>query len=179
MIGRLTGEGEEVKKIIGIFSHKQCHFSIAQKTKVGHHVPRINISISHNSSDMWHNYKYSLLSVDMKTKVVQHVPRINISISHKRCDMGKVKSDMWLLSDIPIFLNLGWGGGRGGGWTEVIKSMDDLSVSRNKIIRNSTQKISSRVLNSRNMMSVARTSYYTASKCVCLIKSIHYSYINT
>ena len=47
----------------------------------------------------------------MKTKVVQHVPRINISISHKRCDMGKVKSDMWLLSDIPIFLNLGWGGG--------------------------------------------------------------------
>ena len=98
------------------------------------------------------------LSIDMKTKVVQHVPRINISISHKRCDMGKVKSDMWLLSDIPIFLNLGWGGGRGGGWTEVIKSMDDLSVSRNKIIRNSTQKISSRVLNSRNMMSVARTS---------------------
>ena len=94
----------------------------------------------------------------MKTKVVQHVPRINISISHKRCDMGKVKSDMWLLSDIPIFLNLGWGGGRGGGWTEVIKSMDELSVSCNKFIRNATQKISSRVLNSRNMMSVARTS---------------------
>ena len=76
----------------------------------------------------------------MKTKVVQHVPRINISISHKRCDMGKVKSDMWLLSDIPIFLNLGWGGGRDGGWTEVIKSMDDLSVSRNKIIIKSTKK---------------------------------------
>ena len=85
--------------------------------------------------------------MDIEIQVVQHVPRINISISHKRCDMGKVKSDMWLLSDIPIFLNLGWGGGRGGGWTEVIKSMDDLSVSRNKIIRNSTQKISSRVSN--------------------------------
>ena len=41
----------------------------------------------------------------------------------------------------------------------IMVSMDDLSVFRNKIIRNSTQKISSRVLNSRNMMSVARTSY--------------------
>ena len=43
---------------------------------------------------------------------------------------------------------------------DVIESMNDLSVSRNKIIMNSTQKISSRVLNSRNMMSVARTSYH-------------------
>ena len=42
---------------------------------------------------------------------------------------------------------------------EVMESIDDLSVSRNKIIINSTQKVSSRVLNSRNMMSVARTSY--------------------
>ena len=50
------------------------------------------------------------------------------------------------------------GGGRGGDGTEVIESMDHLSVSRNKIIINSTQKVSSRVLNSRNMMSVARTS---------------------
>ena len=41
---------------------------------------------------------------------------------------------------------------------EVMESIDDLSVSRNKIIINSTQKVSSRVLNSRNMMSVARTS---------------------
>ena len=32
--------------------------------------------------------------------------------------------------------------------------------SSNNIIINSTQKVSSRVLNSRNMMSVARTSYY-------------------
>ena len=40
-----------------------------------------------------------------------------------------------------------------------MESIDDLSVSRNKIIINSTQKVSSRVLNSRNMMSVARTSY--------------------
>ena len=31
---------------------------------------------------------------------------------------------------------------RDGGGTEVIESMDDLSVSRNKIIRNSTQKVS-------------------------------------
>ena len=51
------------------------------------------------------------------------------------------------------------GGGRGGVGMEVIESIDDLSVSRNKIIINSTQKVSSRVLNSRNMMSVARTSY--------------------
>ena len=50
------------------------------------------------------------------------------------------------------------GGGRGGVGMEVIESIDDLSVSRNKIIINSTQKVSSRVLNSRNMMSVARTS---------------------
>ena len=48
---------------------------------------------------------------------------------------------------------MGW---RVGG-LEVIKSIDDLSVSRNKIIINSTLKVSSRVLNSRNMMSVART----------------------
>ena len=47
---------------------------------------------------------------------------------------------------------------RGGVGMEVIESIDDLSVSRNKIIINSTQKVSSRVLNSRNMMSVARTS---------------------
>ena len=33
--------------------------------------------------------------------------------------------------------------------------------SSNNIIINSTQKVSSRVLNSRNMMSVARTSYNT------------------
>ena len=32
--------------------------------------------------------------------------------------------------------------------------------SSNNIIINSTQKVSSRVLNSRNMMSVARTSYF-------------------
>ena len=42
---------------------------------------------------------------------------------------------------------------------EVMESIDDLSVSRNKIIINSTQKVSSGVLNSRNMKSVARTSY--------------------
>ena len=42
---------------------------------------------------------------------------------------------------------------------EVIESIDDLSVVRNKISINSTQKVSSRVLNSRNMMSVARTSH--------------------
>ena len=41
---------------------------------------------------------------------------------------------------------------------EVIESIDDLSVFRNKISINSTPKVSSRVLNSRNMMSVARTS---------------------
>ena len=35
---------------------------------------------------------------------------------------------------------------------------DDLSFSRNKIIINSTQKVSSRVLSSRDMMSVAHTS---------------------
>ena len=40
----------------------------------------------------------------------------------------------------------------------VIRVSELVSVSRNKIIRNSTQKVSSRVLNSRNMMSVARTS---------------------
>ena len=50
-------------------------------------------------------------------------------------------------------------GGRGAGGSEVIESIDDLSVSRNKIIINSTQKVSSRVLNSRNMMSVASTSH--------------------
>ena len=49
-------------------------------------------------------------------------------------------------------------GGRGGVGMEVIENIDDLSVSRNKIIINSTQKVSSRVLNSRNMMSVARAS---------------------
>ena len=37
------------------------------------------------TSDMWHNYKYSLLSLHMKTKVVQHVPRINIW--HVTCEM--------------------------------------------------------------------------------------------
>ena len=41
---------------------------------------------------------------------------------------------------------------------EVIKSIDDLSVFCDKIAINSTEKISSRVLNSRNMMSIARTS---------------------
>ena len=40
----------------------------------------------------------------------------------------------------------------------VIESIDHFSVSRKKIIINSTQKVSSRVLNSRNMMSIARTS---------------------
>ena len=49
-------------------------------------------------------------------------------------------------------------GRRSGGKTEVIESIDDLSVVRNKISINSTQKVSSRVLNSWNMMSVARTS---------------------
>ena len=42
---------------------------------------------------------------------------------------------------------------------EVMESIDDLSVSRNKIIINSTQKVSSRVLNSRNMMSIAHASW--------------------
>ena len=41
--------------------------------------------------------------------------------------------------------------------------------SSNNIIINSTQKVSSRVLNSRNMMSVARTSY-----CLCLYTIVTY-----
>ena len=51
-------------------------------------------------------------------------------------------------------------GGRDGAGTEVIESINDLSVSYNKIIINPTQKVRSRVLKSRNKMSVARTSYY-------------------
>ena len=42
---------------------------------------------------------------------------------------------------------------------KVIERVDDLSISRSKVIMNSTQKVSSRVLNSRNMMSVASTSH--------------------
>ena len=48
---------------------------------------------------------------------------------------------------------------RGEGQLEVIERQDDLNISRSKVIINSTQKISSRVLKSWNMMSVARTSY--------------------
>ena len=56
---------------------------------------------------------------------------------------------------------------------EVMESIDDLSVSRNKIIINPTQKVSSRVLNSRNMMSVARTSYtLILNACALLFWSI-------
>ena len=47
---------------------------------------------------------------------------------------------------------------------EVIESIDDLSVFCDKISINSTQKISSSVLNSRNMMSVARTSLSTLQR---------------
>ena len=36
--------------------------------------------------------------------------------------------------------------------------------TRDKMIINSTQKVSSRVLKSRNMMSVARTSYFGGDK---------------
>ena len=46
-----------------------------------------------------------------------------------------------------------------------IERVDEFGISRNKIIINSTQKVSSIVLNSRNMMSmmnmmsIARTSF--------------------
>ena len=46
---------------------------------------------------------------------------------------------------------------------EVIEWADDLNISHNKVIINSTQKGSSSVLNSRNMMSVTRTSYFIHS----------------
>ena len=49
--------------------------------------------------------------------------------------------------------------GQFGKLGKLIERIDDLSISRNKIIINSTQKVSSRVLNSRNMMSVGGTSY--------------------
>ena len=42
---------------------------------------------------------------------------------------------------------------------KVIERDDDLSISHSKVIMNSTQKVCSRVLNSRNMMRVARTSW--------------------
>ena len=55
------------------------------------------------------------------------------------------------------------GGGRGGVGMEVIESIDDLSVFCDKITINSTQKISSRVLNSRNMMSGGGSFVFTLS----------------
>ena len=40
MIGKLTGEGGEVKKIIDIFNFKQRVLSLDMKTKVVQHVPK-------------------------------------------------------------------------------------------------------------------------------------------
>ena len=42
------------KITIAIFTYKQSLRSIDMKTKVVHHVPRINISIWHKTCDMWH-----------------------------------------------------------------------------------------------------------------------------
>ena len=45
MTYKLTGEGDDVKKIlIAKFTYNQRLLSIDMKTKVVHHVPRINIS---------------------------------------------------------------------------------------------------------------------------------------
>ena len=65
--------------------------------------------------------------------------------------------NQYLLSDQIEILKTG-GGWRGGVGMEVMENIDDLRVSRNKVVINSAQKVSSRVLNSQNMMSVARTS---------------------
>ena len=41
---------------------------------------------------------------------------------------------------------------------KVIETIEDLSISHNKFILNSTQKVSSKVLHSWNMIGIARTS---------------------
>ena len=84
------------KKSIAIYAYNQWVISLDMKTKVGRHVPRINISIWHMTHDSMTNnnfWAYTALALHMKTKVVVTVTD---SHSHRHFWFPVVVKNIWL-----------------------------------------------------------------------------------